>query len=217
MSATTEQLYVFNALWFRKDGGAARYREYLEEIAPLLAEHGGRPIAGYRPTGQLEGSFDPDLFGAVEWSGDAAFRGFLNDPHYREVAHLRDQAIERAVLLPCGALPGLIPEPEVPPGEEAVFIFNALWFRPDGGRDGYLAYVAAIDPILRRHGGLPVEAYLPGEPLEGEFRPDLIGVVRWPTRGAFDSFLADPEYAAHASLRANSLVRALLTAAERVL
>lgn len=43
-------------------------------------------------------------------------------------------------------------EPGLPLGEAALFLFNALWFRPDGGREGYLAYVAATDPILRGHG-----------------------------------------------------------------
>ena len=40
---------MFNALWFKPDGGMALYEKYMAAAAPLLKKYGARPKTGGSP------------------------------------------------------------------------------------------------------------------------------------------------------------------------
>ncbi len=96
-----EPVYMLNALWFKEDGGAAKYAEYTKAAGPISQRLGGASMHAFRPTAALQGEFDPDLMFFVRWPSISAFEQLIGDPGYRAISHLRDEAIERAVLTRC--------------------------------------------------------------------------------------------------------------------
>ena len=99
--AADERVYMLNALWFRKDGGAERYAEYAAAAAPVVARLGGTLVDGYAPDLALIGEFDPDLLFFVEWPSWDAFTAIGSDPEYLAIAHLREEALDRSLLIRC--------------------------------------------------------------------------------------------------------------------
>src|SRR5438132_8729420 len=77
----------------------------------------------------------------------------------------------------------------------------------EGGRDRYLQYAAAAQPILLRVGAQVLYAGEGAEPLlAAEGQPwDAIVLVRYPRRAAYLEMLADPAYQAIAGLRRAAL------------
>ncbi len=96
-----EPVYMLNALWFKEDGGAAKYAEYTNAAGPFVQRLGGEAMHAFRPTAALQGEFDPDLMFFVRWPSFSAFEQLIVDPGYQAISHLRDEAIERAVLTRC--------------------------------------------------------------------------------------------------------------------
>lgn len=94
-----ESFFMFNALWFKEDGGAAKYAEYLQAADPFVAKHGGKSDASYSPTQALIGEFDADLVFMIEWPNFAAFTGLISDPGYQAISHLRTEAIRDSLLI----------------------------------------------------------------------------------------------------------------------
>lgn len=78
----------------------------------------------------------------------------------------------------------------------------------------YQRYRDAVAPIIAEHGGRYLvragAARLDASPSaqtvspEGDWRPDRIVVIEWPSRAALDAFVASPESRAAAALRAAS-------------
>ena len=99
--AKDEAFYMLNALWFKEDGGAEKYAEYMAAAGPFVAKHGGKGGDAYIPVAAMIGKIDPDLFFIVEWPNDKAFTTFLADPGYQAVSHLRGEAIEDSILIRC--------------------------------------------------------------------------------------------------------------------
>ena len=94
----------------------------------------------------------------------------------------------------------------------AICMLNALWFKPDGGAQRYGEYGEAVMPILRDVGAellfppLSVE-----QPLEGDFDPDLIVLVRYPSSNAFDEMWRTEAYGKIGHLRTEAISKAVLT------
>ena len=91
--------FMFNALWFKEEGGAAKYGEYLQAAGPFVVKHGGKSDATYSPAQALIGEFDADLVFLVEWPNFAAFTGLIQDPGYQAISHLREEAIRDSLLI----------------------------------------------------------------------------------------------------------------------
>jgi uncharacterized protein (DUF1330 family) len=89
--------------------------------------------------------------------------------------------------------------------EEAVYMLNALWFKPDGGAEKYAEYARAAGPLVQRLGARVLDGFEPEEALIGEFDADLFFVVRYPSWEAFQALVEDPDY--------NERIRALREAA----
>lgn len=96
-----EKVYMLNALWFRKGGGAEKYAEYAAAAAPVVARLGGRLVDSYAPDLALIGEWDPDVFFLVEWPSWQAFTTLATESGYLEIAHLREEALERSLLIRC--------------------------------------------------------------------------------------------------------------------
>jgi len=96
-----EPFAMLNALWFKPDGGAERYTEYLKAAGPLVAKHGGKPRPRYIPEQALIGEFDADLVFFVEWPSFTVFQAFITDPEYQAIRHLREEAITNSLLIRC--------------------------------------------------------------------------------------------------------------------
>ncbi len=99
--ATDDTFFMLNALWFKPDGGAEKYKEYLAAAAPFAAQYGGVANDRYTPEESLIGDFDADLVFFVEWPSQQAFKEFIQDPGYKAISHLRDEAIRDSLLVRC--------------------------------------------------------------------------------------------------------------------
>jgi len=86
-----------------------------------------------------------------------------------------------------------------------VTMLNLLALQPDGGRERYEQYGAAVAPLLERVGGRIVYAGEAVPPLLGDERWDLVALVEYPTRQAFLDMVSSPEYLAIAHLRSEAL------------
>lgn len=94
-------ILMFNALWFKPDGGAEKYREYMRAAFPIVQRHGGRKTTGGIPDKAVIGDFGADLIFFVEWPSWEAFNNFLADPDFEAIRHLREEAITDSLLIRC--------------------------------------------------------------------------------------------------------------------
>lgn len=86
-----------------------------------------------------------------------------------------------------------------------VVMLNLLRFRPDGGRERYEEYGAAVAPLLERAGGQVRFLGQSATPLLGDGNWDLVLLVEYPTRQAFLDMIGSEEYQAIAHLRTEAL------------
>lgn len=97
-----ERIYMFNALWFNKEGGAERYERYREAVAPLLERAGARLASSLlSPQAALIGEWDADLFFVVEYPSRQAFEAMVRSEDYAKIRHLREEALEKSLLVRC--------------------------------------------------------------------------------------------------------------------
>lgn len=89
----------------------------------------------------------------------------------------------------------------------AVTMLNLLEFVPEGGRERYAEYGAAVAPLLEKAGGRIVFAGDPGPVLLGERSWDMVILVEYPSRRAFLEMIGSEDYQAIAHLRTEALVR----------
>jgi uncharacterized protein (DUF1330 family) len=91
-------VFMLNLLEFQPDGGAERYGEYGEAVAPLLERAGGRAIFAGQPAEELIGEGSWDLMVLVSYPTRQAFLDMVSSPEYQAVAHLRTEALVRSEL-----------------------------------------------------------------------------------------------------------------------
>jgi uncharacterized protein (DUF1330 family) len=96
--ATDGPVYMLNLLEFLPDGGAERYAEYGQAVAPLLEGVGGRPVFAAQPAEDLIGEGHWDLMVVVEYPTRQAFLDMVSSPDYQAIAHLRTEALRRSEL-----------------------------------------------------------------------------------------------------------------------
>lgn len=100
-----DKIYMLNALWFKPDGGVQKYQEYIAAASPFVRELGGRPLESYVPQEALIGDWNPDLFFVVEWPNLDAFKALIANEGYQKIMHLREEALEKSLLVRCAKLP----------------------------------------------------------------------------------------------------------------
>ena len=82
--------------------------------------------------------------------------------------------------------------------DQSIVMLNALWFKPEGGRELYKQYLETALPFIHAVGGEKLESYEPDRALIGEFDADLVFFIRYPSWEAFKQFLWNEEYQATA-------------------
>lgn len=86
-----------------------------------------------------------------------------------------------------------------------VVMLNLLRFKPQGGRERYGEYGAAVAPLLEKAGARVVFAGDPATVLLGERSWDMVLLVEYPTRQAFLEMIGSEEYQAIGHLRTEAL------------
>ena len=75
------------------------YREYLEQVPPLVAKHGGK----YRVRGGehqiLEGAWAPNRLVIVEFPNRRAALAFYHDPDYQPIKAIRTRTTDSRMIL----------------------------------------------------------------------------------------------------------------------
>jgi uncharacterized protein (DUF1330 family) len=97
------EIYMLNALWFKPDGGAEKYSQYMKAAAPFVQKYGGRMVTGALvPDKPVIGEFDADLVFFVRYPDWESFTAMINDREYlTRAAVLREEALERSLLIRC--------------------------------------------------------------------------------------------------------------------
>ena len=91
---------MLNLLDFKPGGGAERYAEYGEAVAPLLERAGARVLYAGTAGPPVIGPSKWDLVLLVEYPTRQAFVEMVDSPEYLAIAHLRSEALERGELHP---------------------------------------------------------------------------------------------------------------------
>ncbi len=92
---------MLNALWFKPDGGAEKYREYQLAAHPFAEKYGATASDAFVPVQSLIGEFDADLMFFIHWPSFEVFQKFLADPGYQATQPLREEAITKSLLIRC--------------------------------------------------------------------------------------------------------------------
>ena len=96
-----------------------------------------------------------------------------------------------------------------------VVMLNLLRFKPDGGRESYAKYAAALrDTYLQKYGAEVLYAGDGSTALVAEDGQawDAVLLVRYPSRAAFTRMVADPDYQQFTHFRTEALTEAVLQA-----
>ncbi len=95
-------IYMLNALWFKPDGGYEKYKQYMEEVSPMLKKYNGRVHSNiYVPQDEIIGQFDADMIFFVKWPSWEVFSTFIQDPDYQDIMKIREDAITNSLLIRC--------------------------------------------------------------------------------------------------------------------
>ena len=96
--------------------------------------------------------------------------------------------------------------------DSPVVMLNLLRFRPDGGELSYRAYLKNNAAVWARYGVEPLYAGTGGAPLIAEPGQDwdVVAVVRYPSRRAFQDMVRDPEYLTNEHHRTDALIESVL-------
>ena len=96
-----------------------------------------------------------------------------------------------------------------------VVMLNLLAFKPEGGRERYMEYGAAVAPLLEKTGGRIAFAGDAAPAVIGGEGWDVVALVEYPSRQAFLDMIGSPEYQAIAHLRTEALLKGELHPLDR--
>ena len=100
--------------------------------------------------------------------------------------------------------------------EEPFVMLNLLKFKKDGGREAYFRYIRESGPFVEAVGAKVVYFGKPRELLQGTEDWDLLMLVQYPSRKAFQNMIQNPDYQKVHEFRAEGVERAVLYATDPV-
>ena len=94
---------------------------------------------------------------------------------------------------------------------EKIFMLNALWFKPQGGKEQYDEYIKLARPFMQAVGGKVCDTFQPQKAIIGDFDADLIFFVEYPNWESFKQFVNNSDYQKIAvPVREQAITRSLL-------
>ncbi len=99
-----KKTYIFQAVWFKKPHGSRRYATYLTAANPIASKYGAHRVVGLVPREIIRGDFQPDYLCVIEWPSTEHYYQFLKDPHYQSIAPMRDEAVEKVIVIDCSRI-----------------------------------------------------------------------------------------------------------------
>lgn len=83
---------------------------------------------------------------------------------------------------------------------DKAYLMYAVWFQTDRGREKYGQYLEAASPIAQKYGAKRVQSLIPVEAIHGDFEPDYLFMIEWPSVDKYYEFLKDVQYRAIAPI-----------------
>ncbi len=102
------------------------------------------------------------------------------------------------------------------PSEEPFVMLNLLKFKQDGGREAYFRYIRESGPFVEAVGAKVLYFGIPRELLQGKEEWDLLMLVQYPSRRAFQKMIQNPDYLKIHEFRAEAVERTVLYATDPV-
>lgn len=121
--ASGQSLYFISLAWIKPDG-QAHYDRFLQQVTPIWNRHGMRVIARGRVLDQISqdaSTVTPSEIAVLRIDDAADFDAYIADPDYQAIRRLRQDAVERMLVLE-----GTRGDDQQPPNLNAVPLF-ALW------------------------------------------------------------------------------------------
>ncbi|MFX1275725.1 MAG: DUF1330 domain-containing protein [Promethearchaeota archaeon] len=100
--------------------------------------------------------------------------------------------------------------------EEPFVMLNLLKFKKESGRDKYFRYIKESGPFVEDVGAKLLYLGKPKELLNGEEQWDLLMLIHYPSRKAFEKMIYNPGYLKAHEWREESLERAVLYATDPI-
>jgi len=77
---------------------------------------------------------------------------------------------------------------------EKIYMLNAFWFKPEGGRELYKEFMKDALPLIEEAGGKKLRSVVPERALVGEFDADLMYFVEFPSWSAYRGYANGSQY-----------------------
>jgi uncharacterized protein (DUF1330 family) len=76
--------------------------------------------------------------------------------------------------------------------------------------EGFMPYIAKVPAYIERHGGRYIVRGAEPKPMEGDWSPERMVIIEFPTRQKAEQFLGDPEFQELAKIRHKTTVSKLV-------
>lgn len=92
---------MLNLIKLKPDGGRAMYLEYVSKVQEMLAGVGGKAVFAGQGAELLIGRDDEnwDFILLIQYPKRQSLIDMATSPAYKQIRHLRDDSLERSVLL----------------------------------------------------------------------------------------------------------------------
>ena len=102
------------------------------------------------------------------------------------------------------------------PSEGPVVMLNLLKFKKQGGREAYFRYIKESGPFAEEIGAKVLYIGKPNELLYGKDQWDLLLLIHYPSRKAFQEMITNPGYLKTHEWREEGTERAVLYATDPI-
>lgn len=191
-----EPVVMLNLLELADDGGES-YGKYGRVVLPQLQKRDAHILYNGAPLSDDPAAGHWDRVALVYYPSRAAFLDMMADPDYQAGLPYRTAGLKRTVLYAFkqAEFPGAPALDSITAdGNDEIFGFNLLRFRPDGGRQVYQKYARAALPLIRELGGRPALVLQAHLPLVSEETWEDLYLVRYPRLEALEEMVASERW-----------------------
>lgn len=191
-----EPVVMLNLLELADDSGES-YGKYGRVVLPQLQKRGAHILYNGTALSDDPAAGHWDRVALVYYPSRAAFLEMMADPDYQAGLPYRTAGLKRTVLYAFtqAKFPGAPPLDVVTaPGDEEIFVFNVLRFKPDGGRQEYQKYGQVVAPMIRELGGSPALVLRAQLPLVSDETWEDLYLVRYPSLEALGEMVASEQW-----------------------